>query len=66
MGVSDEWAAFQVDLAVLTVGREIENALRNGAKIERLMAPRKSDGGRGFRSMGALVTRSVDMQDGVW
>lgn len=54
--IEDEFAAYQFDLAVLTLGRHIEAELAGGKKIEDLLAPRVL---KTARSLEHLITKRV-------
>jgi hypothetical protein len=72
--VSDEWAAYEVDLAAMVVGRWVEGELRKGRGIEEVLGKMGRHGdaetrGRGeqFRDARAMVTRKVAIgSSGVW
>jgi len=76
LGVDDEWAAYQLDVAALTLGRWVDAKLSERDKAGRpthrlldLLAEKKGkDQGAGqFRSVGHLVTTKMKIPaSGVW
>lgn len=77
MGLEPEsWAAYQLDVAALTVGRWVEGKLsettKDGKPINRLAdllsdKPAAGPGGGWFRSVTGLVTQKMAIPaSGVW
>lgn len=75
LGLSDEWAAYQLDVAVLTVGRWVDGKLsertKDGKPIHRLsdLLSDKPDAKEPtqFRSAAGLVTKKMAIPaSGVW
>ena len=76
LGLSpDSWEAFQVDLACLRLGREIENKLaerdKKGEPVNRLQdllgESKPADDASQFRSLAGMVTEKMVIPDsGVW
>lgn len=71
----DSWEAFQVDLACLRLGREIENKLaerdKKGKPVNRLQdllnESRPADDASEFRSLAGMVTKTMKIPDsGIW
>ncbi len=68
LGIADEWAAYQLDAATLTLGRQVEAAIINGEDVEALLAgqPGEPDAGQ-FRSPVGLVTKTMKIpESGIW
>lgn len=71
-GVVGDWEAYQLDVAVLTVGREIENGLaerdRDGQPVrtlEELLGGERREAG--FAPLAGRVTRKLAVpESGVW
>ena len=73
---ADSWEAYQLDVAVLTVGRWVDGKLaettKDGKPVHRLVEllsdkPEKAQGSDGFRSVAGLVTQKVKIgPSGVW
>ncbi len=64
--VADEWAAWQLDLAALIVGRDVEAMLAKGMRIENIFAlpSRVADY---VRDPHTMVTRRVKIpESGIW
>lgn len=78
VGIDDPWAAYQLDVATLTVGRWVDGKLaernKKGKPVHRLvdLLREKTDQGQGgsssgFRSVAGLVTeRRAIPASGVW
>lgn len=77
IGIADEWAAYQLDVATLTVGRWVDGKLsernKQGKPIHRLgdLLREKTEKGQasssGFRSVTGMVTeRRAIPASGVW
>ena len=71
----DSWEAFQVDLACLRLGREIENKLaerdKKGKPVNRLQdllgESKSADDASQYRSLAGMVTEKMKIPDsGVW
>lgn len=60
------WGAYQFDLLVLQVGREIEKGLVDGKSIETLLDEPKPLQPQGYAPLKGLVTEKVKMVNGVW
>lgn len=54
--VTDEFAAYQFDLAVLTFGRHVESEIQNGKQLTDLLSVRK-----GYRTLAGQATQKVKM-----
>lgn len=75
LGIDDPWAAYQLDVATLTVGRWVEGKLsertKDGKPVHRLRdllsdKPAAAEAS-GFRSVAGLVTKKVAIPaSGVW
>ncbi len=73
---ADSWAAYQLDVATLTVGRWIDSKLaettKDGKPVHRLVdllsnKPAAGQGSDGFRSVTGMVTeRRAIPASGVW
>ena len=77
IGIADEWAAYQLDVATLTAGRWVDGKLsernKQGKPIHRLtdLLKDKSEKGQasssGFRSVAGMVTQKMVIPaSGVW
>jgi hypothetical protein len=75
--IEDSWAAYQLDLACLTVGRWVENRLARRDKkgrpvftLEMLLHQDDGEGqpgGGAFRSLAGMVRRKARIdRSGVW
>lgn len=71
LGVEDEWAAYQLDVAVMKFGRHVEGELAKGRKGKRLQE--LLDGGARERGVGVYrrwsamgVTKMKIPDSGIW
>jgi hypothetical protein len=76
LGIADEWAAYQLDVATLTVGRWVDGKLsernKQGRPIHRLTdllrdKPAQGQSSSGYRSAAGFVVRKMQIPaSGVW
>jgi hypothetical protein len=61
VGIGDEWAAYQFDVATLTWGREVESKITDGKSLHEALGIHLSPEERAkrgeFRSIGELMSR---------
>ena len=62
------WEAYQVDLACLTVGRDVEERLRKKQPLPWQMGKRKggSRAGRTFARLGGKARKMKMPESGIW
>lgn len=76
LNIADEWAGYQLDVAVLTVGRWVDSKLaertKEGKPVHRLSdllreSEKGQSGNSGYRSAAGLVTKKMAIPaSGVW
>ena len=72
LGIEDEWAAYQLDLATLRLGRQVEKELAEGKSIEEAFTPgpspvHQNDGRGGGRFKEPVAAKKMRIPDGgVW
>lgn len=76
LNIADDWAAYQLDVATLTVGRWVDGKLaertKEGEPVHRLSAllresEKGQSGSSGYRSAAGYVTKKMEIPaSGVW
>jgi hypothetical protein len=74
VGIEDEWAAYQFDLALALFGNNVEAELGRGKALEQALAhglpmaaTRSTRSGAGYRNPAQYVTRKLKIPDsGIW
>jgi len=62
LGIRDEWAAYQLDVVTLVVGKEAEAQ----AMDPKRKAPKQRSGKRDYVSARGRALKKVNAPDGVW
>jgi len=67
LNVQSDWAAYQIDIAVLRLADHVADELKRGRKIEAILrgAPAKKRAFRSVRELGSVRKISIP-KDGLW